>query len=203
MTNNIQYTEQIQSIDLHSNTDTSKSTSTEDSFNRVIQHSRLYFFETEAKIDKVNKSKEISNNINNTKNLNPYLADTNYISNLHTESFHNNMIIVPVPKAITRSPIFSNTTNHNSPDQLQIIYNDKLLATFTDEKIIINNERTTPYKISVGRNTHIYNINPITRPITVLTKNPSTSKNRKMEENKDTYKNQVHQVNIITPTQQF
>ena len=53
MTNNIQYTEQNQNIDLHSNTDTSKSTSTEDSFNRVIQHSRLYFFETEAKIDKV------------------------------------------------------------------------------------------------------------------------------------------------------
>lgn len=53
--------EKIQNIDLHSNTDTSKSTSTEDSFSTVIQHSHLTFFETEGKMDKINESTEISN----------------------------------------------------------------------------------------------------------------------------------------------
>ena len=106
ITNNVQNMEQIQNIDLNSLTDTSKSTSIEDTFIRVIQHSQLYFFETKGKIDRINKSKEISNNINNTKNRNPNPAETNYISNLHKDSFHNNMITEPVLKVITHSPIF-------------------------------------------------------------------------------------------------
>ena len=59
--------EQNQNIDLHSNTDTSKSTSTRDRFNRVIQYSHLKIYETEGKLDKINKRTEISNKIYNIK----------------------------------------------------------------------------------------------------------------------------------------